>query len=272
MKLIILLILLLAIPLAYADDLVITSVTSIPEQIQPGETTQISIVLKNIGNNDIENINVNLGLSQVPFAPVRSATEQIIEKIKEDRTSTVLFEVVALPEAEPKIYKIPLKVSYATTIKETLISLKVSAKPELNIALEESELTQIGDSGKVIIRFVNIGLTEIKFLIATLQPSANYEILSTNTAYIGDVSPDDFETAEFNIYTKSKISSLSIKVQYKDSNNQEYTETVTIPLKIYTQEEAKALGFNKSNNTTFIIIVIIIIMILYIIYRRRKKR
>ena len=77
---------------------------------------------------------------------------------------------------------------------------KVYAKPELNIALEESELTQIGDSGKVIIRFVNIGLTEIKFLIATLQPSANYEILSTNTAYIGDVSPDDFETAEFNIY------------------------------------------------------------------------
>ena len=274
MKRIILLILIfLAIPLVSAQ-IAVQSFSATPEQVSPGERVELRVTLENVGNDDIRNILVNIDLSEVPFAPLRSSTEQIIDKIKEDDEETVLFELVALPDASSQIYKIPIKISYNETSKSSLISLEVSAEAKLDVIMEDSEIIKVNDQGAVTLKFINNGLTQIKFLKVTLQDSMYYEILSPKTLYIGEVDVDDFETEEFVIISKVKNPGLVINLEYTDSNNNEFNETRYVDLSVYTLDEAKQLGLIKAKFTeiwVFFVIFIIILIILYGIFRRKKN-
>src|SRR3989344_2938605 len=269
-KKILLLLALLIIPLVNAQ-VAIQSFTSFPSNVLPGEEVQLKIALENVGKDDIENILVSLDLSQVPFAPLGSSTEKVIDKIKDDNEETIYFNLIALPNAEPQIYKIPIKISYNETSKTSLISLEVRANANLDVILEESEVVKVNDQGKITLKFVNNGLTQIKFLKVSLKDSPAYEILSPKTIYIGEVDIDDFETEEFIIIPKLKNPQLTLELEYRDSNNKELKDSRILNLNVYTIEEAKQLGLVKSNFNSIWIILIIIIVIAIIIYRKRKK-
>ncbi len=250
----------------------IQSFEATPEKILPGNSVLLKLRLENVGDDDIKNILVKLDLDDLPFAPLRSSTEQVIDKIKEDNDAVIYFDLVALPNADSQIYKIPVKVSYENVVKDSLISLEVNAKPKLDVILADSTLVKVNDNGKVSIKFVNNGLTQIKFLKVTLQGSPAYEILSPDTVYIGSVDVDDFESEEFNIIPKIKGPQLAFNINYRDANNNEFNENRYITLNVYTEEEAKNLGLVKTNTLSYIIIPIAVILIALFIYRRIRKR
>ena len=250
----------------------IQSFEATPEKILPGSNVLLTLRLENVGDNDIKNILVKLDLDDLPFAPLRSSTETVIDKIKENDDAVIYFDLVALPNADSQIYKIPVKVSYEDVVKDSLISLEVSAKPKLDVLLADSTLVKVNDNGKVSVKFVNNGLTQIKFLKVTLQGSPAYEILSPSIVYVGSVDVDDFESEEFNIIPKIKDPQLAFNINYKDANNNEFNENRYITLNVYTEEEAKNLGLVKTNTLSYIIIPIVIILIALFIYRRIRKR
>ena len=152
----------------------IQSFEATPEKILPGSNVLLTLRLENVGDNDIKNILVKLDLDDLPFAPLRSSTETVIDKIKENDDAVIYFDLVALPNADSQIYKIPVKVSYEDVVKDSLISLEVSAKPKLDVLLADSTLVKVNDNGKVSVKFVNNGLTQIKFLKVILQGSPAY--------------------------------------------------------------------------------------------------
>ena len=271
MKRILLLILLILIPLADAQ-IAINSFEASPSRISPGEQVQLRITLENVGKDDIENILVKLDLSQVPFAPLKSSTEKIIDEINENDQVTIYFNLIALPNTEPQIYKIPIKISYGNITKDSLISLEVYANAKLDLILENSEIVKINDNGKVTLKFINNGLTQIKFLKVTLEKSPAYEILSPNELYIGEVDIDDFETEEFKLIPKIKNPQLSLNLEYKDTNNNIFTETKFITLNVYTEEEAENLGLVKKSILNILLIPILIIIIGIFIYRKIRKK
>ena len=272
-KLILFMLVLLVLPIVSAQ-IAIQSFSADPEKVSPGNQVELSVTLENVGNDDIYDVLVSLDLSQVPFAPLRSSSEKIIDRIRDDDEETVRFDLVVLPDASPQIYKIPIKISYNDTIKTSLISLEVTAIAKLDLILEESELVKVNDKGTVTLKFVNSGLTQIKFLKVTLQDGLSYEILSPKSLYIGEVDIDDFETEEFLIISKIKNPRLAINLEYTDSNNNEFKETKYLDLNVYSLEEAKQLGLIKTNFTgiwiTFIMLVVLVI-ILYRIFRRKKN-
>ena len=271
MKKLILLFLLLAIPLAEAQ-IAIQFFNSIPSKVLPGERLRLSITLENVGSDDIENILVKLDLSQVPFAPLGSSSEQAIDEIKNDREKIVNFELVALPNAESQIYKVPVEISFNETKKTSLISLEVNAKTNLDLILDSSEVVKVNDKGKISLKFVNNGLGKIKFLKITLQESPAYEVLSSNSIYIGEVDIDDFETEEFTIIPKNINPQLLFDLEYRDVNNNEFKEKKSIELKVYSEEEAKQLGLvSQEYNWVFIILVLLVLILIYIYRRSRKK-
>jgi len=272
-KLILFMLVLLVLPIVSAQ-IAIQSFSADPEKVSPGNQVELSVTLENVGNDDINDVLVSIDLSQVPFAPLRSSSEKIIDRIRDDDEETVRFDLVVLPDASPQIYKIPIKISYNDTIKTSLISLEVTAIAKLDLILEESELVKVNDKGTVTLKFVNNGLTQIKFLKVTLQDGLSYEILSPKSLYIGEVDIDDFETEEFLIISKIKNPRLAINLEYTDSNNNEFKETKYLDLNVYSLEEAKQLGLIKTNFTgiwiTFIMLVVLVI-ILYRIFRRKKN-
>ena len=270
-KLLILLLALLVIPFVSAE-IAIQSFETNPQSVLPGDQVQLRLTLENVGNDDIENILVKLDLTNAPFAPLRSSSEKIIDEIQEDEQDTIYFDLVALPDAESQIYKIPVKISYGNITKDSLISIEVSANAKLDVILENSDIVKINDQGKVTVKFINNGLTQIKFLKVTLQPSQAYEVLSTNTVYIGGVDVDDFETEEFTIIPKIKNPQLSFEVTYKDSNNNEFHEVKYINLNVYTEEEAKQLGLVQKSIISSILIPVIVLIIAFFIYRKLRKK
>ena len=114
-------------------QIAIESFSSSPETLEPGEQGDIEITLQNVGKEDIQNILVSLDLTELPFAPVDSSSEGIIEEIENDESETISFTLEALANAEPGIYKIPVLISYENTSKTALISIEVKADASLEL-------------------------------------------------------------------------------------------------------------------------------------------
>ena len=262
---------LLNINLANAQ-IAIRSFESTPDTVLPGKEIQLRIKLANIGDDNIKNISLKLILDNLPFAPLHSSTEKTIDELDENEESTIIFDLVTLSNAESQVYKIPVKLSYNNANKDSLISIEVNAEPKLDLILEDTDLVKVNDNGKVTVKLVNNGLSQIKFLTLTLNENSAYEILSANKVYIGDVDVGDFESEEFTIIPRIENPELTFNVYYRDLKNNEFFQSKNIKLNIYSEEKARELGLIKKSFLSSIIIPIVIILIIYLIYRRFRKR
>lgn len=260
------------------DVVVIKKVNSIPNVIAPGESGSIRIDIENTGDERINDVFVKLDLSgDVPFAPRDSSTEQRISRISKESTESSVFNINVLSSADEKIYKIPVRISYTDEfgqkfVKSDIVSINVGTKPNLELSIDSGGFV-VGQKGKISIKAVNSGLGDVKFLNVKLLPG-NYEIMSADQVYIGNINSDDFQTADFEVMFKNTNPTLNIEVSYKDSSNNDYLQDIDLPAKVYTLEKAKELGLARSSNTAAVVIGIIVLIILVIVLRRflRKRK
>jgi hypothetical protein len=223
---------------------------------------------------DAESIQVSLNLQGIPIAPVTSS-DDFIDDVAEGDDDRASFYLIAQPDANAGTYKIPVTITYLMNNKSetqtTFISVSVNAKPSL-ILTSESNLIQ-GQKNALDIKITNTGLAGAKFLTVAIENSADYDILSAGSVYIGDLNSDDSDTASFSVYTKSSNSIIvPVTLTYRDSTNQEYSESSTVLVKAYSREEAVKLGLiTKSNALTYFIIVVVLVAA-YLLYRSIRKR
>ncbi len=264
--------LLIGLPLVTAQ-IAIQSYTSFPEKILPGNTVDINLIMENVGDNDIENVVVSLDLTQTPFAPVGSSNEKILDEIDDNDRETVHFTLQALPNAEPAIYKISVVIAHNGASTTSLISIEVKANPHLDIILDHSDAVSVNSPGKVTVKFVNNGLSSVKFLKATMGASALYDILSPRSVYIGEVEVGDFETEEFTLIPRIENPILTLDLEYRDGSNQQFRESKLLQLPVYTEEKAQQLGLIESKSSSWIVLIIIaMVVVISIAYRRIRRK
>lgn len=267
--------------IGFASAITITSVSTNPETIAPGETSEITITLKNNADIDIEDVSVNLDLSNVPFAPFESGSSFFTNELLESKTKTAEFNVIALNDAKSGIYKIPVVISYTednvVKTQNSLISLDINSQPIIDVSVEDGLLLK-GKENKVTLKIINKGLADAKFLEVETKGSTSYNILSAEKIYVGDVDSNDFQTVDYQIYFSPNSLSrldLPVAIKYKDIANKEYTLEFNPSLKVYSQQQAQNLGLIAKSNTSLYIIIVVIVIILFLIYRwfrRRRKR
>ena len=205
--------------IGFASALTITSVSTNPDTIAPGETSQIIITLKNNADIDIEDVSVNLDLTNVPFAPFESGSDFFTNEILESKTKQASFNLIALNDAKSGIYKIPVKISYTedNVIKtqSSLISLMINSQPIIEVSVDDGLLLK-GKENKVTFKIVNKGLADAKFLEIETKGSTSYNILSAEKIYVGDVDSDDFQTVDFQMFfSQNSLSKLDIPIIVK---------------------------------------------------------
>jgi hypothetical protein len=270
----------------------ITSAATTPEQIAPGGSAELRIQLRNLASSYIKNVKLKLNLepvtetssltstttviSDLPFAPVDSSTEKIVERIDPDQTADVVFKIKAYPDAASKLYKVPITISYSDALgnsytKEDLVGILVNSEPELIVTVDSTTLYGSQKTGNVVLQFTNKGIGDVKFLTVTLQESAQYDILSpSNIVYLGNINSDDFDTAEFKIFLKNGDNlDLPFKIDYRDANDNQYEKTGVAKLTI---QSAEKLGVKTSNTGVYIAIVAAVLIVGFFILRRRKKK
>lgn len=251
------------------------------DSIEPGTSGIVKIKLSNKADSILKDIKVNIGLGGTSFVPLGSTNEKSIYKIDAKSSYEFIFELLANPDAASGVYQVPLRVSYSDELGKTYltngtIGLIIGAEPDLSITLDDSDIYESGNFGEIVIKVVNKGLTDIKFVNMELKPSNSYQILTNDEVYLGNIDSDDFETADFKLFvdkTKSNQISLPLVLEYKDANNKDFRDNIELKLNLYTAFEAKKLGLKQSNGFVGALIVIIIIVAGLLYYRgRRKKR
>ncbi|MDD5012097.1 MAG: hypothetical protein PHQ66_00410 [Candidatus Nanoarchaeia archaeon] len=271
---IIVLILLTLSTLSIASAMTVKSVEA--TNFQPGSQQEITIEVKNTLDDDTEDVSLTLDLSKLPFTIIDSDSDDI--EISSDDTEGFDFTIKASSEAKAGDYQIPYTLSYKnneTTAVETktgTFSLTIEANPEL-VYTVSTEKAIVGSQGKITLKIVNKGLGDAKFVDVKIVPEG-YTLLSEAENYVGTVSSDDSQTASFDVIFKDKNPTLTAQVEYKDFNNEKTTKTVTLPLTVYSTEEALALGIIKPDNTPVYMGIGIVIFAGWMIVRkiRKKKR
>lgn len=264
--------------ISIASALTITSFSVSPDEVAPGKTADITLIIKNNGNNLIENVNANLDLTNVPFAPYNSGSSFNSDEIEDGKTKTANFEIIAFNDAKSGIYKIPVHVTYTENDiaknVDSLISVMINSVPILDVQSEDGLFLK-NQNNKITLKVINKGLGDVKFLSIGVDSSTGYNVVSQKDVYIGDVDSNDFQTADFNIFFKDnslETVTLPVTLVYKDITNKEYLQNFDVQLKVYNQQQAQDLGLVAKNYSIYYTLIIIFIVLVFILYRSIRKR
>jgi len=244
--------------------------------IYPGEEGKVTLEVNNNENFDIEDVSVRLNLGDLPFS-VSGDSEKSLDDLNEDDDDKASFNIVAFTSITPGDYNIPYTVEYTNSdtdeklTKEGTFGLRVSAKTELDFAGEVNQGAIVGSQGKVTLEVINKGLGDIKSVSVQVFPSG-FDLLSTNKVFIGTISADDTDIASYDVVFSSSNPTLSATVSYKDFDNNDQVQTISVPLKVYTREEALNLGLIQTSRTGLYVGVIVVLIIVWLVYRSIRKR
>ena len=274
------------ISLSFATAVSITDVSSSPVEVVPGEIISITIEIENIFNYDVTNLNVKLNLlgADVPFAPYQSSSEKFLDKLKDGDEDDFKFKLITLPETPTGIYKIPVIITYNdedgndTLLEEgpklELISVTVNSEPELKVYLDDSVVLIKGKENIVVLKIINSGLSDIKFLYVTPSDVTGLKFISEKEQYIGDIDSDDFDNVEYKVIVNADAPNsitLLVTLNYMDATNKEFSETANLVLKTYSLKEAREIGLvDKPKIVSYLVAFVLILG--YVIYRILKKR
>ena len=263
--------------------LAVENFLTLPAVTAPGDKTKLRIELKNYATSLLKDIKISLNLEKSgdetrPFAPVGSTNEKVISYIEPQTTLPLEFELLVDSDAASRSYKIPLNIKYSDVLnknysKTNLITIVVGDTPDLGVTLERTGIFTSDTSGNVVLRLVNKGNPDIKFLNVKVLQNENVKVIGADEVYIGKLDSDDFSTAEFKLFVKGKNSvKIPVQVAYKDANNNNYKENREVELKLYSSSDAKNFGVKKNNNFVWIVIAIVVVAGVYYYYSRKRKK
>jgi len=177
-----------------------------------------------------------------------------LDDLDESDDDSVTFTIRASTDITPGDYNIPYVVKYtnvedsnATQEEKTgSFGLRVSAKTNIDFSVETKN-NIVGQQGKISLKIVNKGLGEIKFVSVKISPQG-YELISSKDVYVGTIDSDDSDTASFDVVFKTTRPTLSVIVNYNDFDNNAKTETINLPVNVYTTEKALELGLIQKPN------------------------
>lgn len=255
----------------------ISNIETEPTNIAPGSSGKIKVEVENLAGSYFSDISAKIDLSSddLPFAPYNSPTEKSLYHLAPNQKHEFVFDIIASPDAEAKIYKVPLTLTYSDNTgteytKSELIGVIVNSKPDITVTVDDTDLLKDKMIGTITLKIVNKGFNDVKFLNLKITETEEFEILSASPEeYIGNLDSDDFETVEFKLMLKNgEELEIPLELEYKDMNNNPYTKNLVVKLKIHS---AKELGQDGDSKTIWFVLVIIVVAG-YFIYKRRKKK
>src|SRR3989338_1830139 len=174
----------------------ILSISTISEKetiIKPGKTSELGIKIKNMADSLVKNIKVRLDLNHVPLATIGSTNEKVIENLDPNKETNLSFKLIAEPDADSNVYNIPIYIDYQDDIgtpyrrNNDTIGVIIGDVPDLSVIIDSTTIIKDKSVGKLTIKIVNKGVTDIKFLNVKLKQTNDFIIISPIEVYIGNV-------------------------------------------------------------------------------------
>lgn len=242
-------------------------------KFSPGQEGRVNLEIKNVFNDDVQDVSILLDFKDKPFIPIGSS-EQTVDEITEDDEENFVFTLRASSDISPGQYEIPYTLTYElngdTKTKTGTIGIKVESNPDLAFSIT-TDTPVLNRQGKIKLQIVNKGFFPARFVSVKALPEG-YTLLSDSEVYIGEIASDDFDTANFDASFTKQNARFTAIVEYRDFNNNLIIKNVDLPLTVYSEDKAQQLGIVTKSQTFTYIISVIVIIILIIVWRSWRKR
>ncbi len=259
------------------DDGLVVDKVEFPDRVGSGTSSTMNVTLENTANGHFRNVDVSLGLNEIPMV-VSGTTRQRVDSIAPDEKRILQFEMQVDESASNGVYSIPITLEYeneagAPQSKTQNTGVVIGGEPQIETALNEAGDIAAGSSGTTTYRFVNRGEGTAKFVQVEFQEGENFTILSGDSVYLGDMNPDDYQTAEIEIHTDPGTDSVSVPVElsYRE-NGEELTETQEVEVNVLTEEETQLYSSGSSSGIGTVLVLAVILVAGAGIYYWRKRR
>ncbi|MFB6115288.1 MAG: COG1361 S-layer family protein [Candidatus Nanohalobium sp.] len=258
------------------DGLIVQNV-EFPEKVVPGTSRTMNFTLKNTANAYFRNVELSLNPSaQTPVVTLGTSRKRT--SIAPDKTKTVSFDLAVDESAGNGVYSIPVSLRYETEAgaviqKQESTGIVVGGSPQIEMGVNNEGSISAGSKGTATLRFVNRGEGTAKFVKIDIKDGENYKLLSGGSIYLGDMNPDDYQTAEMQIYANQTADTATVPVEITYQENGK-TKTVTqeTEINILTPKEQKLYTQSRGNSILPIAAILVLLVIGGLYWRRRRKR
>ncbi len=248
------------------------------DYMAPGETREMKITLENMADAQLKNIQAKFDIADDTPVIVSGSSNRNIREIDPGNTVEITYRLSADEAADNGVYRLPFELSYENEAgtefeRETTIGTVIGGLPQLETDLNSENRLSQGITDTVTVRIVNRGEGRARFTQIVVKDGDGYNLLSPETTYIGNMDPDDFQTAEYQINVEGDAETISmpVDIQYKTEDGLR-TETQTIEADVYSQQELRQLGLRSGNRLLPVGIAAVIILAGIWYWRRRRKR
>ena len=210
------------------------------ERVIPGSEVTLTLHVKNVGKGRAKDVSLNVDVSNLPFVAI-GTTSFFIGDLDQGESKRVSVKLIVNEDAEIKAYSLPVSFTYydedgnKKEEKEEL-GLKVYGAPEFVITVDEVKNLFSGEVGQITFSIANRGIATAKYL--TLKIESEVPIMP-NEYYIGNIEPDDYETADFNLdltaIPPGKYEIL-LSLSYKNPYNEDFNETKMFQITVEKQK------------------------------------
>ncbi len=234
--------------------LAVTNAETKPSSIAPGHEGILEVRLRNDGSNTLTALEIMLDDGDAPIIPIRGSNIRYVGSLKPDQSTVIEFPIAAESDAKSGNYAPRIVVNYndfsGNTTKTFDIGIKIFEEPSFLMNIESREVYTGKDLGNIVLSLANTGTSILKFTTIKLLPGEDYEVVDAESNYLGDLDPDDFQTAEFKIKldTKKDYVDMNAEVTFKDAFNNEKKAVVPVKLRVFGEKEAVILGLKSGPN------------------------
>ncbi|MGV8151790.1 MAG: COG1361 S-layer family protein [Candidatus Nanoarchaeia archaeon] len=261
--------------LEFGNVMRVLSIKTIPENLVPGKNAKLRLNVMNNDDSKIYNLRIIFELP-AGVVIVNGLKDIKLASLKAGESKQIEVEIMASPEIAEGVYSANIVMEYYNsdgTERQDNDSFGIIVKsiPNIFAKVQESELYEGKDIGEVTIKFINNDIGNVKFLTVELENSDDFDIVSGNKEYIGDLDSDDFDSITFKIKKTADKEAviLPLLISYKDSTNEDYLQKIELEMRIPTKDD---LGIQTNYTFVFFLILIIIGIIIFIVHRIIKKK
>ena len=214
--------------------------TVTPEEVSPGETFQVHLVIENEGKGDALSVRVNFSPTQF-FSPVQPSSSAFFTRLDVGRVTSVYQTFAVSGEALSGVYDLALALTYQDalglpyTVQETvgIPILRKSLVKLLNVDYPQ-EIEQ-GEPFTFSVEIANTGRFTVNGLFLEVDSDMEWEFYSY---YVGSLEAGDFDTFESEVTPESPGEhTFTVRVGFIDDFNRERTQEESFSITV--EEKAR---------------------------------
>ncbi|NIO21925.1 MAG: hypothetical protein GTN76_14640 [Candidatus Aenigmarchaeota archaeon] len=246
-----------------SPKLVLGSITSQPEEIEPGDTIRLEVDLRNVGTGGVHYMEAVLNSSSAYIVPVLAGGSYYMGELDAGSSKKALFDISIDNEAEYGTYSATLKLTYrddTNTLQTTTFSLGIPIKGKPVIEVLSAKI----DNSDLKVDIENIGTGNAKALKISLVQGGEVK----DSAIANELKPTKHKTLRFKGFVYGEA---AINITYLDESNHEFTNEIPISIKQSVYAEDQGQG-GVSPTITAILIVIVVLETFYVWRIRKKKK